>query len=139
MFTYLLNFHHICGSTIDDCVPDLSGILSPSLTFSHPLSPSLNNAVFSYHCLHGYVVTGGFKISQLSFESQPNKFAALEALSSESLVIVATPHAYSITAMVESDDWYAYKLYVGSINAAPWANGRLPDAKMVLAKRGLTG
>jgi hypothetical protein len=81
---------------------------------------------------------GRFKISQLAFKSQSNQFGPLEAATIKRFVVVATPHANSIAAIIESDDRYAHELYVNSSNAIPWRNGRFPDAKTVLSKRGFT-
>ena len=79
---------------------------------------------------------GWFKISLLTFKSQANQFALLEASTIKRFVVVATAHANSIAAIIEPDDGYAHEFYVNSPNAVPGLNRRFPDAKTVLSKRG---
>ena len=79
----------------------------------------------------------GFKISLLTFESQANQFALLEASTIKRFVVVATPHANSIATIIEPDDGYAHEFYVNPPDTVPWLNRRFPDAKSVLSKRGL--
>jgi len=82
---------------------------------------------------------GWFKISLLTFKSQSNQMAPLEARAIKRFVVVAAPHANSIAAIIEPDDWYAHEFYVDSPNVAHWLDGRFPDAKTILPKGGFTG
>jgi hypothetical protein len=64
--------------------------------------------------------------------------APLEARAIKRFVVVAAPHANSIAAIIEPDDWYAHNFYVDSSNVASWPNGWFLDAKTILSKRGFT-
>jgi len=83
-------------------------------------------------------MSGWFKISLLTFKSQSNQMAPLEARAIKRFVVVAAPHANSIAAIIEPDDRYAHNFYVNSSNAASWPNGWFLDAKTILPKRGFT-
>ena len=81
---------------------------------------------------------GWFKIRPLIFKSQSNQFAPLKALSIKCFVVVATPHANSVAAIIEPYDRYAHEIYVNSSNAVPWINGGFSYAKTIFPKRGFT-